>query len=91
VSLNDLVTCAFGKAAEQAEMVRRWIDRAEPLWAGPALDGVNVHIHAVTRDGLNAGVNVSPDEAAVLADYAAARGHKNAISLARARQQVAST
>lgn len=84
MSLSDFVTCGFGSDAEQVAMVRRWIDRGEHIWAGKALDGVRVHIHAKTRDGLDAGVNLPASEAAVLADYAASVGHAAAPKLAAA-------
>lgn len=84
MSMSDFVTCAFGSATDQTAMVRRWIDAGEHIWAARAIDGVRVHIHTETRDGLNAGVNVSADEATVLADYAAERGHPATLSLAAA-------
>lgn len=90
MSLSDFVTCGFGSVAEQVAMVRRWIDRGEHIWAGKALDGIRVHIHAETRDGLDAGVNASVAEAAVLADYAASVGHAAAQNLAGAWREASS-
>jgi hypothetical protein len=81
--MNDFVTCGFGRTDEQVLMVRRWIDAGAHIWAGRALDGVNVHIHAQTRDGLDAGVNLPVADAGVLADYAEAAGHPGAASMAK--------
>jgi hypothetical protein len=82
--MSDFVTVAFGQPSEQMLMVRRWIDAGEHIWAGSAPDGVNVHIHAQTRDGLDAGVNLPVADAGVLADYAEAAGHPGAASMAKA-------
>jgi hypothetical protein len=84
MSMSDFVACAFGAQSEQVSMVRRWIDAGEHIWAGSALDGIAVHVHAQTRDGLDAGVNLPVWEVQVLADYAESVGHPGAESMAKA-------
>jgi hypothetical protein len=82
MSMDDLITCGFGSLGEQCAMVRRWIDARHWLWASESIRGVTVHIHTVTTTGGDFGVDVPPDDAAVLADYAAACGHPQASHLA---------
>lgn len=87
MSTTDLLLSVLGQPDEHVSMVLRWIDARQNLWAGDSINGKLVHIHTVTSSGAvsgDYGVDVSPDEAAVLADYAAAKGHPQADNIARA-------
>jgi hypothetical protein len=82
--MNDFVTSGFGPPREQIAMVRRWIDSGQRLWASESIRGGKVHIRTRTGTGGDYGVDLPPDEAAVLADYAAEAGHPQATNLAAA-------
>lgn len=62
-------------------MIRRWIDDDQHIGAALSISRDKVHIHTEIN-GSSYGVNVAPDEAAVLADYAAQTGHPAAGEIA---------